>query len=45
MINAPKPHILLFKYEKGYQLKYGIPQPQNELVEQDKQNVQYEQDS
>ncbi|CAG8465252.1 6561_t:CDS:2, partial [Cetraspora pellucida] len=45
MIHAPEPHILLFKREKGYQLKYGIPQPQDELVEQDNQNVQYEQDS
>ncbi|CAG8550852.1 10483_t:CDS:1, partial [Cetraspora pellucida] len=39
------PHILLFKHEKDYQFKYGIPQPQDELVEQDNQNVQYEQNS
>ncbi|RIB12539.1 regulatory subunit of cyclin-dependent kinase [Gigaspora rosea] len=51
MIHAPEPHILLFKREKDYQEKYGIPQPEEELVElveQDgqqyhQQNVQYHQ--
>ncbi|CAG8495551.1 13380_t:CDS:2 [Dentiscutata erythropus] len=44
MIHAPEPHILLFKRERDYQLKYGIPQPEEELVEQDG-NVQYDQNA
>ncbi|CAG8571138.1 5760_t:CDS:2, partial [Dentiscutata heterogama] len=44
MIHAPEPHILLFKRERDYQLKYGIPQPEEELVEQD-ENVQYDQNA
>ncbi|KAF0555601.1 CKS-domain-containing protein [Gigaspora margarita] len=43
MIHAPEPHILLFKREKDYQLKYGLLQPEEELVEQDGQIVQYSQ--